>query len=544
MTRPKRPARRRPQPTPPAAREIASSSEPGGRAHQQAAVALLGQLALAGADLAVLMDEAAHHSATQLLVEFAAIHELSPDGTRFLTTAGVGWREGVVGHHVTPAAPEFEPGYTLLWGAPVLVEDFAREDRFRPSETLRVHRVASGMSVPIRAGDRPFGVLAVYSGGLREFDRDDVNYLQSVANVLAAAIERHRAEEGLRASEARYRLLFESNPHPMWVYDRQTLRFLAVNETAVRHYRYSREEFLSMTIKDLRPPEDLPAVKEVRRLDRDGVTHIPGVWRHQRKDGTIIHVEIVTHPLDFEGRPAELVLVRDVTERLEMERRLTQSERLASMGRLSAYVAHEISTPLANISLLAASIARRVQDKEVLEKLEKINVQRRNAANIIGDLLTFSKEREVHFEDVDLWEVVDLAAEATSCFRREGVSLTTAGVRPAPASVDASQLREVVVNLLKNAYEATATGSVTIRVDPRPDAVVLAVTDTGTGIPPDVLGRIFEPFFTTKKLGEGTGIGLALCQVIVGAHGGRIEVASEVGSGTEFRVILPRKGGR
>nr|MDQ3819796.1 PAS domain S-box protein [Acidobacteriota bacterium] len=140
--------------------------------------------------------------------------------------------------------------------------------------------------------------------------------------------ERKRVEGALRASEARYRLLFENNPQPMWVYDRETLGFLAVNEAAIQHYGYSREEFLAMTIKDIRPPEDVaPLLDSVSQM-------VPGLneggtWRHRKKDGTIIYVEVNSHTLPFVGRQAELVLPNDITERKRAEdelREITKSK--------------------------------------------------------------------------------------------------------------------------------------------------------------------------------------------------------------------------
>jgi PAS domain S-box-containing protein len=116
-----------------------------------------------------------------------------------------------------------------------------------------------------------------------------------------------------RESEEGYRLLFESNPHPMWIYDRETLAFLAVNDAAVHHYGYLPEEFLGMTIKDIRPPEDIPSLLEKVSKVTPGMNCASG--RHLKKDGTLIDVEIVSHTLPFGGRRAELVLAMDVTDR-------------------------------------------------------------------------------------------------------------------------------------------------------------------------------------------------------------------------------------
>jgi PAS domain S-box-containing protein len=161
-------------------------------------------------------------------------------------------------------------------------------------------------------------VLGAHTARRRAFGRDDVHFLQAVANVLAAAIERKRAEEESRAAAARYRLLFDGNPHMMLVFDLETLAILAVNDAMVHHYGYSREELLEMTILDIRPPEGIPAVRE-RVARRPPGLDVVGTVTHRKKDGTRIDVEIVSHSLPFAGRPAALVLVDDVTERKRAE---------------------------------------------------------------------------------------------------------------------------------------------------------------------------------------------------------------------------------
>ena len=125
-------------------------------------------------------------------------------------------------------------------------------------------------------------------------------------------------------SEERYRVLFESNPHPLWVYDLESLSFLAVNEAAVASYGYSRREFLSMTIRDIRPQEDIPALVEVLTKPPKGL-NTAGCWRHRKKDGSIIDVEITGYPLMFGAKRAELILARDVTERKRVERALQEA---------------------------------------------------------------------------------------------------------------------------------------------------------------------------------------------------------------------------
>jgi two-component system cell cycle sensor histidine kinase/response regulator CckA len=163
------------------------------------------------------------------------------------------------------------------------------------------------------------------------------------ARVHERTLELNRANEILETSEKQYRLLFENNPMPMWVFDRDSLVFIAVNEAAIRHYGYSRDEFLSMTIADIRPNED------VSRLMSSVARRVPGLseselWRHRKKDGTIIQVEITSHPITMDGRDAELILAHDVTEQRKNEASLRQSEERFATAFRSSPLAITIST--------------------------------------------------------------------------------------------------------------------------------------------------------------------------------------------------------
>jgi signal transduction histidine kinase len=224
-----------------------------------------------------------------------------------------------------------------------------------------------------------------------------------------------------------------------------------------------------------------------------------------------------------------------------MHRKLLDSERAASMGRLASFVAHEINTPLTNISLLASSIGRRIPDPEVQMRLKKISAQGKIAANITSELLKFARPRSTNLVETDLREIVRAAADHAGVFRKPQVALRLdLGDDPLMIRIDPTRISEVFVNLLKNAFEATEAGEVAVRTKTTDEAFVLTVSDTGSGIPPDVRKRLFEPFVTTKGKGEGTGLGLALSKSFVVGHGGDISIASEVGKGSSFTVRLPR----
>ena len=159
---------------------------------------------------------------------------------------------------------------------------------------------------------------------------------QSIYAVARDITALKHAQEALRQSEERYHRLFDSNPHPVWVYDSKTLAILDVNHSAVRNYGFSREEFLSLTIKDIRPPEEIPAlVESAAKAPPD--TEFSGVWKHRKKDGTLIDVEITSHPLAYSGRDARLVVATDITTRKKAEEALQQSEKRTRLVIETAY---------------------------------------------------------------------------------------------------------------------------------------------------------------------------------------------------------------
>lgn len=357
-----------------------------------------------------------------------------------------------------------------------------------------------------------------------------------------ATRERERALEDLALSESKFRGVFESAADGIFLIDRNGV-ILDANAAGETLLGRSRAELLGGRMAEFLEGESFgPQGTWIGgpTANAEGSVVYEGVVRRPESD--VRDVQLTSQVVRHAGRDPQLVvIVRDVTDQKGLQRRLLESERWASMGRLASFVAHEINTPLTNISLLTASIARRSQDPEVRERLEKIRVQGRIAANITSELLKFAKPGTMSPVETDLREVVKTSVEHAEVYRRKGVALRIdLGDRPMPCRVDPIRIQEVFVNLLKNAYEATEAGSVAVHFEERPDVVAVSVSDTGSGITPENQGRLFEPFFTTKKMGEGTGLGLALSKSFVVAHGGDIAVSSQPGKGSTFAVLLPR----
>lgn len=357
-----------------------------------------------------------------------------------------------------------------------------------------------------------------------------------------AEAERARSERALAQSEAKFRGLIMAAPDGIFVVD-STWTIQDVNPAGMALIGRDHDAIVGHKLVDFIPKERGPIAERylADRLAGNREKELyDGTWLGA--DGRRIEVQLTSQSVQQAGADPYLVVsVRDVTEQREIQRKLLESERWVSMGRLASFVAHEINTPLTNISLLTASISRRVSDADVLERLKKITIQGRIAANITSELLKFSRPGAINPVETNLVDLVHAAIEQTDVFRKPGVELQTElGRRPVLCEVDPLRIQEVFVNLLKNAYEATPTGRVRVHLEDLGANVAVAISDTGSGIPPEVQQRIFEAFFTTKKKGEGTGLGLALSRNFVASHGGDITVISDAGTGSTFTVLLPK----
>ncbi len=369
-------------------------------------------------------------------------------------------------------------------------------------------------------------------------------------------------EQALRDSEARYRALFTNSPLPMWVFDRDTLAFISVNSAAVEHYGFSREEFLSMTIRDLWPPEDVPA----RVADLELPIGAPFMRvRHRKKDGSIILVEIKRHDMSFEGRRERVVLANDVTERERAqealrasESRLRQAQKMEAVGRLAGGVAHDFNNLLSVILSCGEFVLSDLRAGDPLRAdVEEILKAGQRAAGLTRQLLLFSRQRVLEPKVLDLNELLASMEKMLARIVGEDVELKTVmGAVAGKVRVDPGSLEQVLMNLVVNARDAMPTGG-KITIETRDvvldDAfasehagvragahVMLAVSDTGVGMDKATQVRIFEPFFTTKPAGKGTGLGLSTVFGIVQQSGGTVWVYSEPGKGTTFKVYLPQ----
>lgn len=358
----------------------------------------------------------------------------------------------------------------------------------------------------------------------------------------------------IKASENQYRLLFESNPTPIYTFDQVTLAFLAVNEAAVAHYGYSKEEFGAITLRDITLPEELPAYLDKLAKWKPGAAY-SGLWRHRTKSGKITEMEITSHPLGAQKQ--WLALALDVTERLNLEAQLRQSQKMESVGQLAGGIAHDFNNLLTVINGHIGLIQTGPPlDPQAAESVKEIAEAGKRAGELTRQLMTFSRKQELVLQAVDLNAVVNNITKMLGRILGEDVALHVdfaPGLPPIKA--DVGMIEQILLNLAVNSRDAMprggqlhiATASVVLdaagaRQNPEASPgrfVRLNFRDSGCGIPPENLVRIFEPFFTTKELDRGTGLGLATVYGIVKQHHGWIEVSSRVEEGTAFSIYFP-----
>jgi len=513
---------------------------------------------------------------------------------------------------------------------PAVFRDVTHDPDFDPwrAEALR-RGYASVIGIPLLSGSEVVGALAIYAAERDAFDDDEVQLLGELADDLSYGIgalrtraahhraeealkrandelehrveertaelsrtntllrreiaDRERAETALRSSERLYRQLTEGILEAIVVADEQG-RIKLFNPTAQRVFGYEEREVLGQPLTLLMPREDLDAHEQaLRRYVETREAHGIGSTTERqgrRKSGEIFPLEISLSAIELPEGIIFLGAIHDLTDRRRMQSMIVQAEKLASLGLLSAGVAHEINNPLSyvanNLAMLERDVHGLLQVLDVCEgahpelarQIDQIgeaidlpyiraNLGRlisstrqgvRRISGIVENLREFARLDQAVVDRVDLHQAIASSLELIryqlgrchiTVEQHEGELLS---VVCAPA-----QINQVVLNLLVNAMQAIeatgrSDGRIEIETRAHGNEVILEVADNGCGIPEENLPRIFDPFFTTKPVGQGTGLGLAISHSIVADHGGRVEVESTPGRGSRFRVILPVGG--
>ena len=426
--------------------------------------------------------------------------------------------------------------------------------------------LARGIAGPVRALTADADAFAAGDLSRRTTVHADgeLGTLAHTFDRMADALERR--SDQLMASEERYRSLFDTLPLPMWVVDRESLRFLAVNDAAVERYGYSRDELLSMTVLDIRRPEDHEHVRRQLSMDRQGMLR-GHLARHVTRGGEELDVEISADDFTYAGRRSRLVVVNDVTERRRTERALLQSQeqlrqaqKMEAVGSLAGGIAHDFNNLLtAILGYCDLALEGIPADSTASEDVAEVRRAAQRAAELTHQLLAFSRRQVLKPRVFSLAAALEQTEKILRRLISENIALEISVCEQQPlVCADPTQVEQVILNLAVNARDAMprggrlrlSAGSVTFDTPhatagttlPAGTYAMLAVSDTGTGIVPEIRDRLFEPFFTTKPRGQGTGLGLATVYGIMQQSGGGIEVASVPGNGTTFVLYFPLAG--
>ncbi len=407
--------------------------------------------------------------------------------------------------------------------------------------------------LPCRVQDRAIAVIGLGRTADGDFlSSEDVELLESLASYIGIALQNARLYASLEEKISEYERLKEFNEN---IVESINVGILAVdledridswNSQMEVMYALPRAEALQQPLSTVFP---LALMEEYQRVKSEPGVHNLYKFRLETRTGEVRMANIAIAPLvsrDFKtvGR---IILVDDITDRIELEAQLSQAEKLSSIGLLAAGVAHEVNTPLAVISAYTQMLTKQVRgDDKLSPLLEKITQQTFRASEIVNGLLNFSRTGTTEFRETDLNAIIrDTLTLIEHQFKTSQVKLDTSLLPALPPILgNAGKLQQVFLNLFLNAKDAMNNGG-TLRIATEMNGhVSVAISDTGAGILPEHLQRIYDPFFTTKsapKQGErrGTGLGLAVTYGIIQEHAGKIHVESQIGAGTTFYLEFP-----
>ncbi len=536
------------------------------RARQHAAVAAVGQRALAGIEVALLMEQTVALVGHTLGVSHAAVFELDAARHELQLRAGVGWAADRSPR--MSSVPGTQGAYAISVGRPVVVEDLARDARFTAEPSWCREGLASGAHVVIEGRLRPYGLFVVFNREHRAFSRDDLHFLQSVSNVVGAAIERKQVEEELRVALSLHRATLESTADGILVVD-------TGGHISSFNHKFLELWELSPSVTASRDQKDLVAAMLQRTKDPVGFTAIllqaegdPGGETRdivELTDGRVL--ERYSLPQRIAGSAVGRVWnFRDLTarvqgeaERRRLETQIQHVQKLESLGVLAGGIAHDFNNLLVGILGHAGLAITDVEpETTIARRLRQIETAATRAAELTNQMLAYSGKGRFVVEPVNLSELVDEMQHLLQTVVSKHAHMDVSLDRDLPAiEGDPSQIRQVVMNLITNASDALGDGEGTITIrtrvaevdhafldsaQPGGDAqegtyICVEVRDTGCGMDDDTLHRIFDPFFTTKFTGRG--LGLAAVLGIVRGHHGTMRIVSTPGAGTTFEVLFP-----
>ncbi len=498
-------------------------------------------------DLDHMLHSVVEYMAKALIVDRVALFIVSEDGAVHLSQSfGIPKQEGLDLAFLTRERAEGEAGH-------IFFDNTHQAVRESDASQQAIGRLDLNYYIPCRAQHRPVAFLGL--GKTREGDflsSEDVELLETLAGYIGIAIQNAQLYTSLQRKAEENERLKEFNEN---IVESISIGVLAVdlserieswNSQMEVMYALPRAEALGRTLSDVFPPAFVDEFHRVRQ--GQGIHNLYkfrlGTPTGETRITNVAIAPLVARDLNVIGR---LIIVDDISERLELEAQVAQADKLSSVGLLAAGVAHEVNTPLAVISSYAQMLTKQAHGDEKLHGvLEKITQQTFRASEIVNNLLNFSRTSGTEFGEVNLNRVIqDTLALLEHQMRTSRVTVIHSLAAELPEIFgNTGRLQQVFLNLILNARDAMPNGG-TLHVSTVANGSVQAIiSDSGTGIAPEHLARIYDPFFTTKngtREGQprGTGLGLAVTYGIIQEHAGKIRVESTPGAGTAFHLDFP-----
>ena len=430
---------------------------------------------------------------------------------------------------------------------------FFESSRAARNESPSVQRTLDELDlhyfIPCRIHDRTVAVLGLGKTVDGDFlTSEDVELLFTIAGYVAIALDNAQLYSSLeqKARQIEHLKDFSEN-----IVESMNVGVLAVdfegriefwNNQLERSLGIERAEAVGHTIEEILSADLVAEIAS--RSEEERVTNLYKFPLRNRSGRTLV-VNVSIAPLTGKSgeRMGRLILVDDITQRMQLEEQLLQTEKLTSLGLLAAGVAHEVNTPLAVISNYVQMLAKQLPPNDPRHKLtDRIVKQTFRASEIVNNLLNFSRTGGAEFKEVNLNQVIEETLTLVAHpFRASNVQVVRNLDADLPGVLGSNnRLQQVFLNLFLNAKDAMPSGGMLeVRSAANNGSVEIEITDTGMGIQRENLHRVFDPFFTTKATGRGTGLGLSVSYGIIKEHAGKIEVRSTPGKGASFRMEFP-----
>jgi PAS domain S-box-containing protein len=530
-------------------------------AEQQAAIAGLGLSALTATDASALLREAADIARRMLGIDICKVVALMPGGDELLLVAAAGLYDAQIGVAREPADDDSLIGYTLRSGGDVVVmEDLAREMRFRASARLARLGAISGMSTAIYEGDRPWGVLGAYMRRHRQFAESEVAFLRALANILSAFLTRMKMEADQAESERRHRHTVESLGGVPYVYDETDQRYVYVAPQVLPLTGYPAEYWLADPDRWIEPvhPDDRAMMATRYQALVDAGQPFEIEYRMICADGRIIWVKhFVRMEIAENGHTLLYGFAFDNTEGKEREHQLVQAQKMEALGKLTGGVAHDFNNLLAIIIGTAELLRGRDDMSAAAHELRNIESAAERGAQLAHQLLTFGRRQALNPAPIDVDGLIEDMMPLLKSTVGDSIGIKfRKGKRIGYVLTDRTQLENALLNLVINARDAMPRGGKVIvktaeqaieAESYRPDDqiepgsyVVVSIGDSGPGMTPEIRARALDPFFTTKAKGKGSGLGLSVIYGFAKQTGGHLAIDSTPDHGTTVRLYLPR----